>query len=166
MKHEQGFTLVEIVITIALVSFIALMAMPLAGTMSQRAEVDNTQGLLRIAVAGAKTAALRNEIGAVAGENVAAVCISDSNLLSLEIGAVGTPPICDDPDGLVVWSAQLSNNSSIKTNESGSFVAASCMCFSNKGLLSGDACGAGACVSNTVFQLSVNDHSTEIVSIF
>lgn len=164
LSRQRGFTLIEVLITVALVGIIAVVASPLTGSIMSGSRISEAEGVLNQAVGKAKAIALRNHMGAMSDAPVAAVCISNTNQLTVEQGDSGTSPSCSTGDGSIVWTAQMNSDVAIKTSESGAPSVVSCMCFSNKALLTSSSCSG--CISNTNFQLSIGSQPPELVSIF
>lgn len=152
MKH-RGFTLIEVLIVIAIFAVIILVAAPLSGYWVTDANRLETEGQLNQAISRAKAAALRNYMGATSEKDpatdevapVAAMCLSDANLLTIRQGTPGSPPTapsCDTATGTQLWQAQLHKNITVQSN-SADFV---CMCFDNRGVPT----KGGSCSSCTV----------------
>lgn len=153
VKPERGFTLIELMIVIALFAIIAFVATPITGAWIADADLMRTEGELHQAVGRAKSIALRNPAGASSGEAAGIVCISDTNALSVKQGNVDGAPDCAAA-GDVMWSVQLDEDVAITTDGVGSS-ALSCMCFNSKGLLTDVGCST--CATDTTFTLAVGN---------
>lgn len=156
MRCDAGFTLIQVMMTVTLMGIIGSMAAPLTGAILSEADITKTEGVLNQAIGKAKSIALRNEAGALSDVTAAAICISDTKVLTVEKGASGTPPKCDHTDGSVVWSAQIGTKSNVQSDIAGTYTDVSCMCFNNKALLAGNACGS-TCITATIFKIGGDD---------
>lgn len=158
MKQHSGFTLIEIMIVIALIAFLALTVSPIGGSWVRSADVQKTEGNLTEAIGRAKAGALRNPSGVVGELPVTAICISD-NLVVLQ-STDNNPPNCTGLVGRQLWRTTLDAGVQI-TASSTSTEAISCACFNNKGLLSSsDTCSS--CASNTTFYLSAGSKNATV----
>jgi prepilin-type N-terminal cleavage/methylation domain-containing protein len=68
---RDGFTLVEMMVTLAIIAFLGLTAVPLTQRLIHSAQVDNTDAQLMQAIATARSLAMRNPGGAT-GDSPAA----------------------------------------------------------------------------------------------
>lgn len=150
MKQQSGFTLIEIMVVIALIAFLALSVSPIGGSWVRSANVQKTEGNLMEAIGRAKAGALRNPTGLVGGLPVTAICLSDT-LVVLQ-SADSNPPNCTGLVGNQLWRIPIDTGVKI-TASSTSTEAISCACFNNKGLLStNETCSS--CATTTTFHLS------------
>lgn len=142
---SKGFSLIEIMIVIAVIALVVLVAAPLTGNWVSDAKRIEAEAQLTQAVGRAKAAALRNHMAATGESPVTAICLSDSNLLTVLEGTAGAAPSCASAGGTKLWQAQLHKGISVKV-DSNDF---SCVCFNNKGLLTtSGSCSACATTSN------------------
>lgn len=161
----KGFTLVETMIIITIVGLLVMAAAPLTGSWIQDANISQTEGNLSQAVARAKSLALRNEGGAFGGEPVAAICISNTQKLTLLQHNGTHAPSCIGPVGDLMWEVQLNINVKIYEVISNTVNTATvgCMCFDNQGLMTQNQCAV--CASGITFKLQEGS-SHAIVSLF
>lgn len=153
MKQQLGFTLIEIMIVIGLIAFLALTVSPIGGSWIRSADVQKTEGNLMEAIGRAKAAALRNPSGVVGDMPVTAICIGDT-LVVLQ-STDNDPPNCAGLVGRQLWRTTLDTGVNI-TAGNDSTTPVSCACFNNKGLLSStNTCSS--CASNTTFHLSAGN---------
>lgn len=173
--RNSGFTLIEVLIVIAIFAMIILVGVPLTGGWVTDANRLETEGQLTQAMGRAKAAALRNYMGATNEEDpvtkevapVAAICLSDANLLTIRQGTPGSPPTapsCDPATGTQLWQAQLHKNIKVKVKvqpDSADFV---CMCFDNRGVpTQGGSCSS--CTKSMDFSL-IAGGETEPVALY
>lgn len=161
MRHNRGFTLIEVLIVIAILAAVILLAAPLTGSWTADASIQESEGQLKEAIGRAKSIAQRNQMMAVGETPVAAICISDTKALTVRKGGENTPPSCAvNPAGTQVWQAQISQKVAVKNGVN----TVSCICFNNKGLIS-TAGNCAACTSSTELNLAVGNQS-ETFNIF
>lgn len=159
MKN-RGFTLIEVLIVIAIFALIILVAAPLTGFWVRDANLLEAEAQMTQAVGRAKAAALRNYMAAKGDDPVTVICLSDTNLLTVREGTAGVPPSCGTtPAGTQLWRAQLSTNVTVQAN-SADF---SCVCFTNKALLTNGGATCSACSTSTQFSLSAGGEPTTLV---
>lgn len=159
---KQGFTLIEVLIVIAIFALIVLVAAPLSGSWVRDANLLETEGQLTQAVGRAKAAALRNKVAATGDNPVSAVCLSNNNVLTVREGtAAGIAPHCTTPAGDQLWQTQVNTNVTVKANGA----ALSCMCFTNKGLLTAQGNCAG-CSTSTSFNLSASGTTPQDFALY
>lgn len=154
MKRQLGFTLVELMIVIAVLAFLILATVPLTGAWVQSADVTEVHGDFTEAVGRAKAAAMRNSPAITGNNPVTAICISNTKVLSVLENNGANTPNCTANTGKKLWSTQLDTD----VNFTSAGAAVSCMCFDNKGLLTTQACAGCLSVTNfTVASGSEND---------
>jgi prepilin-type N-terminal cleavage/methylation domain-containing protein len=153
---QRGFTLIEVMIVVAIFALIVLVAAPLSGGWIRESDLVTAEAQLTEAIGRAKAAALRNGRAATDENPVAAVCRSDSNLLTVIEGTAAAAPSCA-PTGNQIWQAQLSSHVTVEVDSSN----LSCLCFSNKGQLT-TAGACGSCSTSTNFTLNAGSHTTNV----
>lgn len=157
MKHQKGFTLIEIMIVIAMIALLALATMPMGGSWLRSADLQRTEGQLLEAIGRAKAGALRNPSGTIGDDPVMAICL-DSTLLQVLQGSGGSPPDCSGTIGAQIWKADLDPGVTI-TEVGTNGATITCACFNNKGLLTTNSCTS--CTSSTTFTLTAGGkHAT------
>lgn len=131
--RNSGFTLIEVLIVIAIFAMIILVGAPLTGAWVTDANRLETEGQLTQAMGRAKAAALRNYMAATGDTPVTAICLADDNILTVLEGAPGTPsptsPDCNSATGTQLWRAKLHPKIVVQLNSE----AFSCVYFNNKG---------------------------------
>lgn len=128
MKHNaRGFTLIELVVTIAVLAMLLLLALPLTSAWADGAQQQTAANVLHEGIGRAKAQALLNP-GSVTGTETpaAALCITNKTL-SLHPIESGDSINCSSSS---IWSAQLPDKPAVKV-ASNDFV---CVAFNNRGL--------------------------------
>jgi prepilin-type N-terminal cleavage/methylation domain-containing protein len=156
--RTNGFTLIEVLIVIAIFALIILVAAPLSGYWVRDANRLEVEGQLTQAIGRAKAAALRNYMAATGENPVTAICLSATNLLTVREGTAGVAPDCDPAAGTQLWQAQLSEHVAVQAGGA----ALSCLCFTNKGLLTGTST-CNTCSTTTSFTLTAGGEPTSLV---
>lgn len=137
--RPNGYTLIEILITIALISILAFAAIPITGQWIKGAKVEETGAQLIEALGRAKASGLRNTAGKTSTGVVAKVCIDTTNdTLKVMESTSSTEAGCSA--GTQLWQATLDSNITVSNSSSS---AISCLCTNNKGQL----IDAGSCSS-------------------
>lgn len=160
----RGFTLIEVLIVIAIFALIVLVAAPLSGSWVRDANVLEAEGQLTQAVGRAKAAAFRNKMGGLDTNPVAAICLSAGNLLTVREGtSAGVAPSCAaTPQGDQLWQTQIDENVSVKRDATNAFT---CVCFNNKGMATTQGT-CSSCASTAGFLLSASGVSSRAVSLY
>ncbi|WP_269751433.1 pilus assembly FimT family protein [Denitrificimonas caeni] len=142
MVTSRGFSLIELMIGLALLAFLIMLAAPFTNTWSDSAKLHEAESLLRQGVGRAKALAQRNEKG-VTGSQAAAVLCNDNATLSLYQAATCT--------GTTVWSAKLPAVVIIKNSET----VFGCLAISNRGL----PVASNSCNLQSEYTLSIGGKS-------
>lgn len=162
MKKTRGYSLIEVLIVLAILAAVVLLAAPLSGTWIADANIQESEGQLKEAIGKAKSIALRNQMMAQGDAPVAAICIDTEHMLTVRKGATDTPPSCAaTPAGEQVWQAQINKKVVIKN----AGTALSCLCFNNKGLVTKTGT-CTACAGNTTFILNVGSGDAQTFAIY
>lgn len=143
--------MVEVMVVLAVMAILLVAVMPAGTYWVGNAKIASAEGNLNHAVGRAKSAAFRNQRVAANQEPVVAVCISESNTLSVLEGTVANTPDCANNVGSLLWSATLDAAVSVTNNGN----AVSCMCFNNLGMLTTNSCTG--CLSQSILSLATND---------
>jgi len=158
----RGFTLIEVLIVIAILGLLILVAAPLSGGWVRSANVLETEAQLTQAFGKAKAAALRNNRAATGDSPASAVCLTN-NVLTVREGTSTAAPSCGaTPTGTQLWQIQVSEHVTVKL---GSATGAnfSCLCLNNKGQPTTNACTG--CATSINFHLSAGSE-TQNVALF
>lgn len=148
---QAGFTLIELMVVVALVGILAIMAGPLTSSWVDNAKLDHVVHLLSDGYGRAEAAALRNRQGIINGGAAAVLCLSSAGLALYEAVDENTSASCS---GSAIWSASLPSDVQISAGST----ALSCLAFNNQGLLatpSGSSCQNSASVVVSVGTNSV-----------
>src|SRR5690606_31472179 len=123
VSAHRGFTLVELLITLALIAIVALAAVPYTTAWINTANVQTSAASLEQAFAKAKALALRNPAGVRVGTPAASVKLVGNNLIVCS-GAPGDAG-CAVAGGNMVWLLHVTDGVAIHL---GVAVLASVLC--------------------------------------
>lgn len=142
MSREQGFSLIELIITLAVLGILLMVGVPLTRAWSDSAYQREAAGLLQQGISRAKATALRNKGGAQNTSPAAILCLSESKLTVRELGSCSA--------GDILWSVALPSSATVTAQKKN----LSCVAFDNRGLVvEGTSC------STTTLQVSVGNES-------
>lgn len=134
----KGFSIIELLITVAVIAFIAVLALPMTAAWIDGPDVTRGSTLFQQAFAKAKNIAMREGATLGADEYAAIICTTRANdVISIEVKSrskyVGDDnrvlPSCSPNVGREVFSATLPKSVSVKIN-SADFA---CACFAANG---------------------------------
>lgn len=162
MKTTAGFTLVEILIALALIATLAFAVVPLGSSWTSSAESVNTKGVLSQAISRAKSQALRNGNKISETNAVTAVCVTSGKVEVREASGAVSSAHCAANGGTATWSNKIGTTLSIKNNSQ----TLSCMCFSTKGLLVTTPSNCSSCATTSTFEFSGSGIENETIAIY
>lgn len=147
MVSQRGFSLIELLVSLALLAFFITLAVPFTNTWSNNTKLHEAESLLRQGVGRAKALAQRNELG-ITGSQTAAILCQDSTTAVLKLYQAAT---CT---GTPVWSAQLPTAVNITNGET----LFSCLAISNRGL----PVASNSCNVTSTYTLSIGGESDTV----
>ncbi len=162
MKTAAGFTLVEVLVVVAVIATLAFAAVPLGNSWTSSAESVNTKGVLSQAISRAKSSAMRNGNKIAETNAVTAICVTSGKVEVREASGTVTSAHCTSGGGTATWSNKIGTSLTIKNNSQ----AFSCMCFSTKGLLVTTPSNCSSCATTSTFEFSGSGIDNETVAIY
>lgn len=156
-RAAAGFSLIELMIVIAIVGLLMTLGVPLTRGWVVNTQVRDAQSLLGQGYARAKAVSLRNP-GGVSGTMAATIlCRADRRLLLIPAGDAATPADCSGP---AAWSATLPPSVSIRTAAGDEL---HCIAFDNRALaIDPSAAGSGSDVCTTSAAFTLGKESTHV----
>lgn len=130
-SKEQGVSLIELMVTITILSILVLAGTSLTGLWSKQAELDKATMSLKSAMSLGRSTAIRNQSGQKMDDIVSQICFGN-NKLSVHKAPKPTEPAtgpasCSSP---IVFSYPLSSTIEIKDTNGTRF---KCFAFNNFG---------------------------------
>ena len=157
--NSRGFTLVEAMVTLAIMALVIAVTVPLTGGWVASANRLDAQGALTEAFGHARGAAIRNAMAASADSPVAKICLESGELKVLRGTAVSAAD-CASGAGKLVWQKNV--NADVDITQDGS--PYQCSCFNNRGLLTTvDCSGCGTEFTFTIATGTADDEKETIV---
>ncbi len=180
---NKGFSLLELLITIAIIAFLAVMALPMTSAWIDGPDVTRTQTNFSRAYSMAKNIAIREGSAVTANGATSALCLFNNNGISIisvrsQSGGVGAvnrnPADCKTPTlSTEVFSAELRPNVTIQYGTVAPLTNFTCACFTSNGASAdiiatlnckaADSCLDGSIANNNQFTFnkgSVNETAT------
>lgn len=162
MNRQTGFTLVELLIVLAVIATLALATVPLGNSWTSSAESVNTKGVLSQAISRAKSTAMRNGNKITNTNAATAVCLNRGTVEVREASGSITSAHCNSGGGNIAWSGKIGTDLTIQVNNQ----AFSCLCISTKGLPVTTSSSCSSCASSTTFVFSGSGIDNETVAIY
>lgn len=169
IKRQQGFTLVEFLVTASLIALLVGAALPFSSDWVASSRIQETQSLLQKAISTAKARAMRNPNGIASQTPVAVVCRrvidahSELQVRQVVRGFVRGNDPCLEANSDLLWKTQLRNAIALHhSTADGALEMLSHMYFDSKGALVTTGCPiSGQCASQPRLQVtSTNIHSS------
>lgn len=141
-SKAAGFSLIELIITLALVSFLLLMGGSLTSAWIDRSKVDNAAAMLKSATSFARSAALRNKDNLASDSLAIAVCIQttepDADQLKISVQRVSGGSPCNASSGSnhILKEFELAKGVTIEQEEE----PLQCIAFNANGLVNETEC--------------------------
>lgn len=159
----RGYSLIELMITIAVLAFLAVVAMPMGSQWVKDSSLEETEGKIMQALGQAKASGLRNPAAKTGDALVAIVCIDTStDKLWLMESTATVEANCDTTNTATkLWQTELHEDLTV-TDASNSNVT--CLCTNNKGLLINSGT-CSACYTGNQLKLAAGS-SNRFVAIF
>ncbi|KJS04369.1 MAG: hypothetical protein VR73_14585 [Gammaproteobacteria bacterium BRH_c0] len=112
VRGHKGFTLIELMITVALIAILAMAAVPFTASWLHATQVQTAGANLEQAFAKAKALALRNPAGVTGSDSAASVKLSGSTVIVCA-GAPGDAG-CVVGGGAVAWQGDVTGGVTIQ----------------------------------------------------
>lgn len=145
--QEDGVSLIELMVTITILSILVLAGTSLTGLWSKQAELDKAAMSLKSAMSLSRSIAIRNQFAKNMNDTASQMCFDDINkkITVHKATATGTAS-CDSP---IVFSYPLSPTIDIKNTNNTNF---NCFAFNNFGRVM--SANAGSCKNNVALTIS------------
>lgn len=139
--RTKGFTLIELMITIAIFGILLFIGAPLTKAWSDSATQRDAAGMLKQGISRAKAMALRNPGAALDNAPAAVLCRSDQTLKLFSIA--NAQSIACASNSNILWTAQIPTSARVQA--AGAEIA--CVAFSSRGL---PVAGGSACTTSSI----------------
>lgn len=161
MRLQHGFTLVELMVTIAILGILLALGLPLTSAWIDRSKVDNAAASLKTAIFDARVNALRNPNNRSNNVVATRVCIAADNEINVVLLANPVPCAAnkeaEETNGnTVLKSTPFAND--ITFNQAGIPIIGNCFAFSSNGMLNTTGCAANL---NTI-TVEKNDETADV----
>lgn len=158
--RQDGFTLIEILITIALVAIISLVAVPITSEWLRDSEVQVAEGQLTQAIGHAQASGIRNVPASTGDDHAAIICINTTtDALTVRESTSSVTADCTAANtATVLWQAKLESRVELVDTSDN---AVSCLCFNNKGLLTDQGSSCSSCFTGNDLKITSGSASTD-----
>lgn len=139
--RTSGFTLIELMVTIAIFGILLFIGVPLTKAWTDSANQRNAAGLLKHGISRAKATALRNPGAALDNAPAAVLCRSGQTLNLFSIANAQSINCASTSN--ILWTAQLPASTSAQA--AGAEIT--CVAFNSRGLA---VVGGSACTTTAI----------------
>lgn len=140
MQHNHGFTLIEMMVTVAIIAILAVMGASFTANWVRQAEINKTTASLRSAINTARSTALRNQF--LRDTDAAAqVCVANHQVTIREATSAGAASC----SSTTTYTFTLPDSATIA--QSGT--AINCIAFDRFGAVIASGSGSTACTTST-----------------
>ncbi|MBD8495544.1 prepilin-type N-terminal cleavage/methylation domain-containing protein [Pseudomonas syringae] len=153
MKRNRGFTLIELMITLAVFSLMVTMGAQLTRSWVDSARQRDVAGLLKQGISRAKATALRNPGGALNSWPAAALCRSGQVLKLYSVTDQASINCASTSN--ILWQASLPGAATIQAG--GTDI--SCVAFNSRGL---PVNGSASCTTSTISVTVGNESAVDV----
>lgn len=161
IRHSKGFTLIELMTVLAVTAILIASTVPLGAYWIEQANIAKGTGELTQSFGKAIGASLRNQHALDAGAAVAAICISETNQVTVLESNTTTTLNCANGTGDSTWTTTLPENLSITSGIND----VSCMCFNASSFLTNTATNCSSCATGSSVTLTTRGRS-EVLDVF
>jgi len=154
--RANGFTLIELMITIAIFGILLFIGIPLTKAWSDSASQRDAAGMLKQGISRAKAMALRNPGAALDNAPAAVLCRSGQTLKLFSIANAQAINCASTSN--ILWAALMP--ASVSAQASGAEIA--CVAFSSRGL---PVAGGSACTTTSIDVTVGNESELNVLII-
>ena len=145
--QEDGVSLIELMVTITILSILVLAGTSLTGLWSKQAELDKATMSLKSAMSLSRSIAIRNQFAKNMNDTASQMCFDATNKeITVHKATATGSASCGSP---IVFSYPLSPTIDIKNTNNTNF---NCFAFNNFGRIMSD--NAGNCINNVALTIS------------
>lgn len=158
IQRSKGYTLIELMTVLAITAILIASTVPLGAYWIERANLAESTGELTHSFGKAIATALKNQHALDPADAIAAICISNTNELTILESQATTALNCSTGMGDKLWTADLPKGIDITSNNT----AVSCMCFTSNGFLTNSAANCSGCITSNTLNLAIGDRSEKL----
>ncbi|OEY93087.1 pilus assembly FimT family protein [Acinetobacter qingfengensis] len=156
MYQQRGFSLIELMITIAIMGILVVAGIALTAQWAKQAELDKAIWSLQSAISSARAVALRNEFAKDGGIVTSQLCFDSTNhRITIHEASTGTAANCSNTAN---YSYPLADSVDIK--QSDGETAFSCFAFDNRAQLIVGTASCSTSLHLTVINGGLNENKT------
>lgn len=155
-KQSRGISMIEMLVTIAISAILLGISIPLGSFWIESASLSSTKGEISHGIGKAIATSLRNEQAIDRNEPAAALCLSNTNQLTVLQASASELPNCALGTGTSVWTSSIPERVMIKENGTN----INCLCFNIYGLLTTTNCPG--CATEPVLDISIGDRQATL----
>lgn len=173
MVSQRGFSLIELLVVLALLAFLLMLAVPFASTWGDKTKLQDAAQLLQQGIGRTKALALRNKTGMTNDQAAAKLCLKnneDNDRLELYQAEKtnniepNKPAKCYSADQELVWQANLPNKVSLKIKDIKSNKTTPFICIAmNSRSLQIDLTDSDNCQKGSEYILSIGGESETVI---